>query len=111
MVSTENESASLIDGHRLVIPETNDGSLNDTFTTINLNEDARVVGRKLFEEGRVSRSTAISRYKTTYEKKGSRQISLLQCKKVPQIKHLKNVRCLSKNFHSMVLKHVTQWKL
>ncbi|XP_068670215.1 uncharacterized protein [Montipora foliosa] len=81
VVSTENESASLIDGHRLVIPETNDGSLNDTFTTINLNEDARVVGRKLFEEGRVSRSTAISQIQDDLRKKRiPRQISLLQCK-------------------------------
>ena len=77
-------------GYRLVNPEANDGSLGSTVTTMNLNDDANVLGRKLFEEGRVSRNSVISQTQDDLRKKRiPRQISFLECEESSSNKTLK----------------------
>lgn len=67
---TENQNGSLLRCTTSVVTEQNRVSLSENPTTVETNDDAKVLGRRLFEEDRKSRSSFIVKIQQDLKKKG-----------------------------------------
>ena len=75
-------NTAFMHGHPLADPDRNDESLDDRNTAMCANSDAKVLGTKLFEEGKIARSFFISQIQECLRKKEiPEKISSLQSRK------------------------------
>ena len=65
----KSPKAAFMRGHPLANPDRNDESLDDRNTAMCLNSDAKILGTKLFEEGRIARGFVISEIQEGLRKK------------------------------------------
>ena len=67
--SKKSPKAAFMRAHPLANPDRNDESLDDRNTAMCLNSDAKILGTKLFEEGRIARGFVISQIQEGLRKK------------------------------------------
>ena len=79
----ESPKAAFMRSHPLANPDRNDESLDDSNTAICLNSDAKILGTKLFEEGKIARGFVISQIQESLRQKEiSEQINSFQSRDI-----------------------------
>ena len=79
----ESPKAAFMRSHPLANPDRNDESLDDRNTAICLNSDAKILGTKLFEEGKIARGFVISQIQEGLRQKEiSEQINSFQSRDI-----------------------------